>query len=51
MHFDAYGLVYMGFNMLKNDKGLTDGDRNEHSAKVAVAAFNVNTKAMEFYWH
>ena len=52
MYFDPYGIVYMGFNFV-GSKGANadDGSFNEYASKLAVGAFNANSKAMEFYWH
>ena len=52
MYFDPYGLVYMGFNFV-GEKGANadDGSFIEYASKLAVGAFNVNMKEMEFYWH
>lgn len=50
MHFDQYGLVYMTFNWV-GSKGDTWGQTKEYAPRLAVGAFDANTKAMKFYKH
>ena len=47
MFFDPYGVVYMTYNFF----GYPNEAFNNYAARLAVSAFDVNTKAMKFYWH
>ena len=47
MFFDPYGVVYMTFNFFSGSSSAFNG----YAARLAVGGFDVNTKAMKFFWH
>ena len=52
MYFDPYGIVYMAHSFEGTVfQNADNGSFTDYASKFVVSGYNVNTKAMAFYWH